>query len=104
VSVRTKLFGGVHEALRPHVMGTRFYCAWALLGDLAYSRQLGEPGEVGIRWFEVQLLEGPMPPGWEAPDWSNYERWRSERKLHSFPAHNGTMERGFSVERIFSRG
>lgn len=51
------------------------------------------PGQVGIRWFRVVYLEGPMPPGWRPPDWSNYERFRRERKAEraaGFPRHGGS--------------
>jgi hypothetical protein len=37
------------------------------------------PDRIGIRWFEVQLLEGPEPSGYVPPDWSNYDRWKRER-------------------------
>ena len=36
------------------------------------------PGEVGIRWFDLQMLEGPEPPEWRAPDWANTARWERE--------------------------
>jgi hypothetical protein len=42
---------------------------------------IDDPDRVGIRWFDVQLLEGPKPPGWEAPDWANYARWRRDHGL-----------------------
>lgn len=37
-----------------------------------------DPDRIGIRWFDVQLLEGPKPSGWVAPDWSNYDRWKRD--------------------------
>lgn len=33
-----------------------------------------------ILWFDVVLREGPKPPGWEPPDWSNYQRWEKDRE------------------------
>ena len=38
------------------------------------------PGQIGIRWHEVVLLEGPKPASYVSPDWSNYQRWQKERK------------------------
>lgn len=39
---------------------------------------LPDPTRIGIRWFEVVLLEGPEPAGYVSPDWSNYQRWLRE--------------------------
>lgn len=36
------------------------------------------PKLIGIRTFEIDVLEGPMPRGWEPPDWQNYARWKRE--------------------------
>ena len=36
------------------------------------------PGEIGIRWYEVQLLTGPKPRIYNPPDWHNYKRWKQE--------------------------
>ena len=35
---------------------------------------------VGIRIYEVELLEGPEPSVYHPPDWSNYDRYRKERR------------------------
>jgi hypothetical protein len=37
-------------------------------------------GQIGIRWFKIVYLQGPMPPGWQAPDWSNFDRWVADGK------------------------
>lgn len=44
--------------------------------------QYGEPegDSVPITWFVVVLRYGPRPPLYSAPDWSNYERWKSDYK------------------------
>lgn len=36
---------------------------------------IDDPDRIGIRWFEVVLLEGPMPPDYRTPDWDN-KLWR----------------------------
>jgi hypothetical protein len=53
------------------------------------------PGRIGIRWFKVVLKEGPMPSGWQAPDWDNLQRWRKERALQHFPKHIGADGRAY---------
>ena len=37
-----------------------------------------DPDTVGIRWHEVELLPGPRPPNYNPPDWSNFQRWKTE--------------------------
>lgn len=49
----------------------------------------GDPTKVRILWHEVVLLEGPPSPEWQAPDWSNYERWKAERQLDRAEARAG---------------
>jgi len=39
-----------------------------------------QPGMIGIRWFDVITLEGPRPPNYSPPDWSNYDRWKRDRE------------------------
>lgn len=42
-----------------------------------------DPDQMGVRWFEVTYLAGPPPPGWQAPDWSNYQRWEKMKESKS---------------------
>lgn len=44
------------------------------------DRRLNPEGWTRILWFDVVLREGPEPPGWRAPDWSNYAAWLRERR------------------------
>jgi hypothetical protein len=37
------------------------------------------PGQIGIRWYEVQVLSGPKPRCYTPPDWDNYKRWKADR-------------------------
>jgi predicted nucleic-acid-binding Zn-ribbon protein len=37
------------------------------------------PGQIGIRWHEVILKEGPELRNYQAPDWDNYQRWKKDR-------------------------
>jgi len=39
-----------------------------------------EGDSVPIRWYEVIMRHGPMPTRYVAPDWSNYARYKSDRK------------------------
>jgi hypothetical protein len=75
---------------------------WKLLNKYAgedwYVGQyypIDTPRRIGIRWFKVVLKEGPMPSGWQAPDWDNLQRWRKERALHHFPKHIGADGRAY---------
>jgi hypothetical protein len=41
-----------------------------------------EHGFTGIRWFRVSYLEGPEPPDWDPPDWSNYQRYKRDKRAN----------------------
>lgn len=43
-----------------------------------YQEPIGN--RVPIRWFQVVLRSGPEPTHYSPPDWSNYERWKSDYK------------------------
>lgn len=40
-----------------------------------------DPKVIGIRWYDVQPLEGPAPKSYCPPDWSNFERYKRERDV-----------------------
>lgn len=42
--------------------------------------ECGPEKHVDIRWFKVELREGPIPPGYQVPDWTNYDRWRRDHR------------------------
>lgn len=46
-----------------------------------------DPNYIGIRWHEVHLKAGPEPRIYRPPDWSNMDRYRRERDLHSLKDH-----------------
>lgn len=49
--------------------------------ETARDRRLHPNGWTRILWFDVVLREGPEPPGYRAPDWSNYAAWKTERDV-----------------------
>ena len=58
------------------VVGLYAYVIPPTLREL--SRNHNHTGSVRILWFDVVVREGPEPPGWRAPDWSNFAAWQRE--------------------------
>lgn len=54
--------------------------AFHIESETARDRRLHPNGWTRILWFDVVLREGPEPPGYRAPDWSNYSAWLRERR------------------------
>lgn len=45
-----------------------------------------DPDKVGVRWFNVTYLQGPMPRGWRSPDWARQHAYNGP---FMFPKHIG---------------
>ena len=55
--IRAKTLGLIHEWLRPYAPDTRWFPLWCMLGDMAYSRQLGTDLKYW-RGYAIGLLKG----------------------------------------------